>query len=435
MLDVSNDPSQANAAERNWHQTGDFAMPASGTFQQPPPQPGTAPPSADDSRGWPTSGEATQVHGIPRPADPRATQGWPLPPESSETSVLGTQIWPPSSAADQPPGEGAAVPAGDAVPAAEERTGFLASGWSKDDGDSDGGGDEPRRRRRRRRAAAADGDWGDDEPPRRGKAKMALLAGAAAAIVLTGTVLAVNLMSGEGQAAGDCAARGDCAATSPAAPLPEDSSLDGITDEPLAEDSGTPEEPEPEESAAPSATAPAPRRPTAAPAAPERRPTPVKTRQTEGADDPSDEPEPEPEPEPEYSPSESPTEPGVDISHVPAPGPTSAPTHSEPTVGVSGGSMRINYGVVSESSREYTAALVVMNDAKAVLDGWRVSLPVHAEVAQVNGGTWRQQGDTLTIAGSGGLRPGQEYVITFTAYGVQAAPKSCNLAGGECSIG
>ncbi|MFJ2031903.1 hypothetical protein [Streptosporangium sp. NPDC087985] len=311
----------------------------------------------------------------------------------------------------------------------ETQTGFLGSGWSA-------------------RTELSEPVWPDEKRRSGGRVKTMVLAVAAVAVVLGGTVAGVQVMSAAGSSE-NCPA-GSCLAE--ASEQPElYSTGDGQADP--TERPAPSDEPE---KAGKEKTGPAPApTPSATPSRAGRtstaRPTPTpeatRTAQRGGPARRTGAPVPVPEPEPEPSPTgealitgtrtQDPA-PSPAVTQPPTTQPTQPPTTqpSSPeilaTPAAGGAALRVGFGIVSKRGETYTAKLVVTANAK--LTGLTLSLPVGGEVASVTGADWKQDGDTLVLETVRDLEAGKDLVLTFTAYGRAEVPRSCESTQAECAV-
>lgn len=434
------------------HQTGAWAV---APVPADPPQPGwplppdqievtgqwaPAPPLPPHRAADPDSGPkpydardpygSTAVFGAPTPLDAPDAHGATAafdspggPPGPADRLVAGgptTAMASPSWDDDDRPAE----------------TGFLGSGWSDDDAswaeDDKGDGKGSRRRRGRRRPPSPDGEWADERAPG-GRSRMALLAVAAVAVVLGGTVIGVRLVSGAGDTPEKCEGSA-CAVMSSNQPSP------GVSGPPVEEEEEPAEEPvEADPSPTkqePTTTARTPRR-TVAP-----QPTPTRTRKQTA--NPTPEPKAtevsDPDPSPESS--ETPwTGPDMDKGGDDGGSATVAPPVQEPTtpvqpqsMNVGGAAVNVGFDVVNNQLAGYTAELRVANASTAPLPGFELSLPVGGEILEVDGAEWRQDGGTLVLESIDELAEGARLQVTIHAYGEAAPPATCELSGGKCAL-
>lgn len=293
----------------------------------------------------------------------------------------------------------------------EPPEGFLGSGWSAT-------------------TQLSDPLWPDEERRPGGRVKMALLAVAAVIVVLGGTVMGIQAMSGPAGSATDCSP-GQCLAGASNRPEPYIPLTEPADGPPPAE-----EPPAPEDSAGTtSAPAPAP--------TPQRagrtsgtgpRPTPTATRTSR---------RPQPA-HPSGGPRPTPSATGESVvtdtrTHAPAvttePSATAEPT-ADPSAAsgtpapVGGAAVTVGFGLVKEKEQLYTAELVVA--AQQRLDRLTLSVPVGGRVASVSGADWRQTGHTLVIESVRALDAGENLVVTFTAYGEVQPPRTCQSTQGDC---
>ncbi|MFD8529878.1 hypothetical protein ACFV0L_20915 [Streptosporangium canum] len=299
----------------------------------------------------------------------------------------------------------------------EPRTGFLGSGWS-----------DP--------SDLSDPVWPDEKRRPGRRIRTVLLAVAAVAVVLGGTVAGVQVLGGPAGSSADCPP-GGCAAETPGG---SESYPTGLTDpadqtgEPTS--SGEPERAEKDKATpapTPSATRQQSGRTSSAPT-----PTPKATRaprRTEPAR-PTREPETEPSTTGESlitdtgrqdsTPTQAATQPPV-----PQPSQTSVPETPE-TPAAGGAAVTVDFGVVQEKEEVYTAKLTVTAGEKVT--ALALSLPVGGEVDSVTGAGWTQDGDTLVLEPGRDLAAGESLAITFIAYGRAQAPRTCRSAVGECAV-
>ncbi|MBB2913842.1 hypothetical protein FHS43_005151 [Streptosporangium becharense] len=312
----------------------------------------------------------------------------------------------------------------------QTRPGFLGSGWSSESEPS-----ETTRPQEERKPG--------------GRARAAVLAVAAVAVVLGGTVFGVQTLTGS-ESAADCPAAG-CVAEASNQPEPQ-IDVDELVDEPLPDDEpGGPEEPEeplPEETDGTTEPADTAGRTTPDPAptstrrrggtAPTPRPTP--TREDTRAPRTDDDPPPAEEPSPTNSPSqtlvgghrgEEPSQVPLPAESVPAPAPAPAPgqTSAPPAAGAP---ITVGADLVQAKQQVYTVKLVVA--VEETFTDLALSVPVSGEVTSVRGAGWSQDGGLLTIESPQGLKAGEELVVSFTARGAAEVPSTCRSVQGECSV-
>ncbi|MER5322218.1 hypothetical protein [Streptosporangium roseum] len=297
----------------------------------------------------------------------------------------------------------------------EPRTGFLGSGWSAP-------------------SDLSDPVWPDEKRGSGRRFRTVLLAVAAVAVVLGGTVVGVQVMGGSAGSSADCPP-GGCAAETPGG---SESYPTGLTDP--ADQTGEPT-PSEEPGRAKDKTTPSP-----TPAVTRQRtgrastgptPTPKATRaprRTEPAR-PTRAPEAEPSTTGESlitggTQSPTHTSPATQPPDTP-PSQTSAPEPPE-TPAAGGAAVTVDFGVVQEKEEVYTAKLTVTAGEKVT--GLALSLPVGGEVASVSGAGWQQDGDTLVLEPGKDLEVGESLVLTFTAYGRAEAPRTCRSTPGECAV-
>ncbi|MBG0832335.1 hypothetical protein HS041_32020 [Planomonospora sp. ID67723] len=296
-------------------------------------------------------------------------------------------------------------------------TGFLGSGWSA-------GADAP------------DPVWPGEERRSGGWIKLTLLAVTAVVAVTGGTVLGVQAWKSPDASVAGCSG---------------DACLAGASNRPEPE-AGTPEPGgEPDPSQEPAGAEGATTSPVPVPSAtrrgagPARRssPAPTATRVPQSAETapPEDESLPTEEPPSERDAGEL-----IDIDDrtTPTPTPTPTPTQATPTPVVTDSprvetpaptedpTITVGFGVLKERPRSYTAELVVAADER--VRALELALPVNGEVASVAGARWRQDGGTLVIESAGGLKAGEELVVTFVARGRAEAPQACRSVQGDCSV-
>ncbi|MEU7989017.1 hypothetical protein AB0B56_29545 [Streptosporangium canum] len=278
--------------------------------------------------------------------------------------------------------------------------------------------------------------WPDEKRRPGRRIRTVLLAVAAVAVVLGGTVAGVQVLGGPAGSSADCPP-GGCAAETPGG---SESYPTGLTDpadqtgEPTS--SGEPERAEKDKTTpvpTPAVTRQQTGRTSSAPT-----PTPKATRaprRTEPAR-PTREPETEPSTTGESlitdtgrqdsTPTQATTQPPV-----PQPSQTSVPETPE-TPAAGGAAVTVDFGVVQEKEEVYTAKLTVTAGEKVT--GLALSLPVGGEVDSVTGAGWTQDGDTLVLEPGRDLEAGESLAITFTAYGRAQAPRTCRSAVGECAV-
>ncbi|MFD8562739.1 hypothetical protein ACFV1N_36140 [Streptosporangium canum] len=303
----------------------------------------------------------------------------------------------------------------------EPRTGFLGSGWS-----------DP--------SDLSDPVWPDEKRRPGRRIRTVLLAVAAVAVVLGGTVAGVQVLGGPAGSSADCPP-GGCAAETPGG---SESYPTGLTDpadqtgEPTP--SGEPERTEKDKTSpvpTPAVTRQQTGRTSSAPT-----PTPKATRaprRTEPAR-PTRKPEAEPSTTGESlitdTERQDPTPPQATTQpQVPQPSQTSVPEAPD-TPAAGGAAVTVDFGVVQEVVQEkeevYTAKLTVAAGEKVT--GLALSLPVGGEVDSVTGAGWTQDGDTLVLEPGKDLEVGESLVLTFTAHGRAQAPQTCRSTRGECAV-
>lgn len=297
----------------------------------------------------------------------------------------------------------------------EPRTGFLGSGWSAP-------------------SDLSDPVWPDEKRRSGRRIRTVLLAVAAVAVVLGGTVAGVQMLGSPAGSSADCPP-GGCA---PETPGGSDSYPTGLTDpedrtgEPTP--SGEPERAEEDKATpvpTPAVTRQQTRRTSAAPT-----PTPTATRaprRTEQAR-PTREPEPSTTRESLITDTgtQGPTPPQA-TTQPPAPQPSQTSVPETPDTPAAGGAaVMVDFGVVQEKEEVYTAELTVTAGEKVT--GLALSLPVGGEVDSVTGAGWQQDGDTLVLEPGRDLEVGESLVLTFTAHGRAQAPRTCRSTRGECAV-
>ncbi|WP_031158606.1 hypothetical protein [Streptosporangium roseum] len=299
----------------------------------------------------------------------------------------------------------------------EPRTGFLGSGWSAP-------------------SDLSDPVWPDEKRRSGRRIRTVLLAVAAVAVVLGGTVAGVQVMGSPAGSSADCPP-GGCAAETPDG---SESYPTGLTDpadqtgEPTP--SGEPERAEKDKATpvpTPAVTRQQTGRTSAAPT-----PTPKATRaprRTEPAR-PTRKPESEPSTTRESLITDTGRQdPTLTQPPVPQPSQTSVPETSD-TPAAGGAAVTVGFGVVQEVVQEkeevYTAKLTVTAGEK--ITGLALSLPVGGEVDSVTGAGWKQDGDTLVLEPGKDLEVGESLVLTFTARGRAQAPQTCRSTRGECAV-
>ncbi|MDP9849490.1 hypothetical protein [Streptosporangium lutulentum] len=324
----------------------------------------------------------------------------------------------------------------------QPQTGFLGSGWSAE-------------------SELSDPVWPKKERRSGGRTKMTLLAVAAVAVVLGGTVVGVQVMTSPAGSSTDCPP-GGCvvAASNQPAPQAETTEPDGEPTEPDGEPALAEE---PEEEQAKGETVPTPeatRRGGAATSDPSPTRVPKATRAPRPTTDATaddgppagsqvlaDEPEPVDEPEPAGRPERADSSPEPSRSPVSVPlgddgpqAPTQPPVDNAPEPAqpseapAPDGAAAIKVGVdlVRDRALTYTVRVVVTADES--LSGLRLSLPVNGKVSSVGGAGGKQVGDTLVIESGKNLKAGEKLVVDFTAYGRAELPRTCESSQGECSV-
>ncbi|WP_433243952.1 hypothetical protein ACQPYK_40785 [Streptosporangium sp. CA-135522] len=295
----------------------------------------------------------------------------------------------------------------------EPRTGFLGSGWSNT-------------------TELSDPVWPEEKRRSGGRVKTVVLAIAAVAVVLGGTVAGVQLLSSPAGSTADCPV-GGCLAETPGRPNPYP------TDQPdPAEQSEEPAPSEEPDKAGKKTATPVPtptitRRRTGRTFTARPTPTPERTRAPRRTQPPrpTEEPEPQPDPTDQSAVTDTRTQ---DPAHTPtATEPPSQPSPTAPETPAAGGApVTVGYDLVKERQEVYTAKLVVTTGDR--ITGLTLSLPVGGEVTSLTGAEWKQDGDTLILEPSGGLEAGEDLVLTFTAYGRAQAPQTCRSTRGECTV-
>ena len=385
-------------------QQGSFDQRQGGPFERPQDQSGAFGPGFDEQQG----GRAGAYDPLGAEATARFDQQHPggEPPAPGDIKVYGESTM-----------------AGPPTPAwAEAETGFLASGWSSDEQPEE---PEPGRRRARRKPPKPPGPP-DGPPSGRGKGRMALLAVAAVAVVLGGTVVGIKMM-GSSDGAESCP-EGNCAAVQVTnQPVPQ--SEEPVEDtEPAEEPVDEPEEETPAASPTPSVrpTAGQPRRTST----PTPKPTRSKTKQARPTEDPVE--EAVPEESPEATPTEEAPPPGdTDSGTVPTEGGTPEPGASTPPAG---GSVNVRFNVVKQRLTGYTATMDVINSSAKTLSALTLSMPVRGQVLNVDGAEWTQDGNLLIIDLASPIAKGDTAEITISATGRAGQPSNCGLVGGECAV-
>ncbi|GAA4074760.1 hypothetical protein GCM10022248_49330 [Nonomuraea soli] len=392
--------------------------------QQPAPQPAPQP-------AWPQPPDRPAVTG--QWARPAPEQPYHLPPQESRHQAhqqgprQGEESaevpWDQRASFNAPPPEpGDVKVAGAPVPAwAETQTAFLGSGWSNDDSGWSGGeelpDDEGRRRGRRRPRSGG-------RPPggAQGRGKAALLAVAAVAVVLGGSVVGVRMMSSSAPA--ECT--GDSCQAASGQPMPTVSDSGAADESPQTEADQTPESEE-----SPTARTPG-RTTTPRPA----RPTPTKSRLKQ-----TQRPVSEPSPDfPDASPTAEPT--STEEEDAPIfqddPGADSRPT-VEPTTDTFGrqssSQVGVTFDLLEQGRRGYTAEVSVTNHTGTPLSAATVTVPVSGDVFDVAGANWTQDGDLLILDLPGELPEGGQATVTVSAYGQAEEPETCGVVGAECVMG
>jgi hypothetical protein len=321
----------------------------------------------------------------------------------------------------------------------EVGTGFLGSGWSAESEPS-----EPVQTEKRLP----------------GGRKMMLLAVAAMVVVLGGTVVGVQAMTGPVGSSTDCPL-GGCVLAASNPPVPQQAEATGPDGEPTSGEESGGEEPGEGTAGGTAEPAPTPtatRRSAAAASEPSPTRAPKATRAPRptvdeplpaDADSPADGPEPadrtesdRPEPtdrparadapEPSRSPTSAPPADGG--AHAPAQPPATTPTQApEATTPAVAKAISVDVDLVREQARSsYTVKVVVAADER--LDGVQLSLPVSGRVSSVSGAGWKQDGETLMIESHKDLEAGEKLVISFTARGPAEVPQTCESSQGECAI-
>jgi hypothetical protein len=318
----------------------------------------------------------------------------------------------------------------------EPRTGFLGSGWTSES--------EP--------SGSAD-PWPEDEKRSGGRVGKTLLAVAAVAVLLGGTVAGVRVLTGSEKPA-DCPATG-CVTAASNRPAPAEETTDpgelgdGTTDPGDIEDTAPSEEPPEAGDEATAAPTPAvTRRGGGVTAAPRPTATRRATRAPRTDEDgsrtrrPSSTDEPDPgvttaEPLVNEAPSQEPTGVPTQVPSTTAPAPDPVPSPDgageRPAPLTGGAAITVGADLMDEEARTYTVQLVVAADAN--VGDLTVSVPVSGRVSELEGAEWRQDGDDLVIESEAGLEAGEPLVVTFTAQGDAEIPRTCRSDQGKCSVG
>ncbi|WP_326825157.1 hypothetical protein [Streptosporangium sp. NBC_01756] len=295
----------------------------------------------------------------------------------------------------------------------ETQTGFPGSGWSAT-------------------TELSEPVWPEEKRRSGGRVRTVVLAVAAMAVVLGGTVAGVQMM-GADEPSADCPT-GSCLAETPGRTEPSSTEQADPAEQPVPTD-------EPEKTAKKEKTSPTPspsvtrwrpgRTATAKPT-----PTPEATH-TARRSEPARRTE-SPESEPSSTDKSLVTgtrtqEPAPAATQSPAtpPAQTAVPETS-PAPAAAAAALRVGFGVVKEKEETYTARLVVTADE--TLAGLTLSLPVGGEVASVSGAGWTQDGTTLVLEPTADLEAGEDLVLTFTAYGRAEQPQTCQSAQAECAV-
>ncbi len=300
----------------------------------------------------------------------------------------------------------------------DPRAGFLGSGWSAT-------------------SELSDPVWPDGEGKPGRRLRTVLLAVAAVAVVLGGTVVGIQL-TGSTTGSTECSP-GACVAGASNQPDP-DISITDPGEDPSSTDEPTPTGKPAKEADVDASVTPAPvstprRLGRTSGAKPSPTPTatraPRRTRTTE----PTADPQPTPDPTGEALISDTqPHKPletsGADPSAAPNATPTSGASPSAPSAG--GAAVTVDFGLVKEKGQTYTAQLVVTTDRR--LDDLTVRVPVSGEVTSVTGANWSQNGDTLVIESADALGEDRNLVVTFTADGRATTPQTCQSAQGDCVV-
>lgn len=303
---------------------------------------------------------------------------------------------------------------------AETQTGFPRSEWSVE-------------------SELSDPIWPEEEQRSGGRTKKVLLAVAAVAVVLGGTVIGIQAMTGSSGSSAGCPS-GGCVTGASNQPIPQTAVTESLDEPTTGEEPEEKPEKEPEEETAKASPTPTPtvtRRRTGATSGPRRTPTPTPTatrapRPTDEA--PTDEASFTDEPEPSPSITSEPLV--VDRrtqNPVPSPAVTEpAPTEAFTPAPVGGAAISVGFDLVSERARTYTVELVIVADES--LTDLTLSLPVRGEVFSVTGAEWEQVDDILVIESAEELETGEELVVTLTAHGRAELPETCESNRGECAV-
>lgn len=299
----------------------------------------------------------------------------------------------------------------------EPRAGFLGSGWSAT-------------------SELSDSVWPEEKRRSGGRVRTLVLAVAAVAVVLGGTVAGVQMLGSPAGSTADCPPSG-CRAETPDQSEPYPTDLAGTADqtgEPTpSQESETAEKGETDPAPTPAATRSRTGRTSTADPTP--TPTATRARRTEPAR-PTERPEPEPSRTGQSLVTDTRTQDPAhtpDATQPPDPQPSIPDDPGTPNPPAAGGAaITVDFGVVTEKAEVYTAELVVTAGER--LTDLTLSLPVGGEVTSVSGAGWEQNGDTLVIGPAASLEAGENLVLTFTAQGRAQAPRSCWSTRGECSV-